>query len=98
MRYLFLKTTIICFFLVSGFALKAQDLIIGGTAPDLYVNHKVAAKENFYSVGRLYNVSPKDIATYNNLSLDKGLDLGANVKILLTVQNFSRDATEKGGA
>ncbi|MEO7802243.1 MAG: LysM peptidoglycan-binding domain-containing protein [Ginsengibacter sp.] len=98
MRYLFLKTTIICFFLVSGFAVKAQDLIIGGTAPDLYVNHKVVAKENFYSVGRLYNVSPKDIAGYNNLSLDKGLDLGATIKIPLTAQNFSQDASGRAGA
>jgi LysM repeat protein len=101
MRYSFFKVkkaAVIFFLLLSGFALEAQELIIEGIAPQLYLNHKVAAKENFYSVGRLYNVSPKDISAYNNLSLDKGLNLGTTIKIPLTTQNFSQEANDKAGA
>ncbi len=43
--------------------------------------HTVAAKESFYSIGRLYNVHPRDLATYNNIDFDKGLAIGQVVKI-----------------
>jgi LysM repeat protein len=43
--------------------------------------HTVAAKESWYSLGRTYNVHPRDLATYNNLSLDKGLSIGQVIKI-----------------
>ena len=44
-------------------------------------SHTVAAKESWYSIGRMYNVHPRDLATYNNLSLDKGLSIGQVIKI-----------------
>lgn len=91
------RTTFVFFLLINAFVLKAQELIIEGVSPQLYLNHKVVAKENFYSVGRLYNLSPKDIAAYNNLNLDKGLNLGATIKIPLTPQNFSQEASDKAG-
>ncbi|PWG81790.1 muramidase family protein [Pararcticibacter amylolyticus] len=38
--------------------------------------HKVAAKENFYSIGRLYNVHPKDIMEVNKIkTLQPGITL-----------------------
>ena len=79
--------------LLLGNTLLAQDksLIIQGTSPDLYLVHKVAPKENYYSVGRLYNVSPKEIAPYNNLEFDKGLSLGQTLKIPLTQHNFLQE-------
>lgn len=43
--------------------------------------HTVEAKENFYSIGRLYNVHPKDLATYNNIDFEKGLSIGQVIKI-----------------
>ncbi|MBC7937904.1 MAG: LysM peptidoglycan-binding domain-containing protein [Rhizobacter sp.] len=43
--------------------------------------HTVAAKESFYSLGRLYNVHPKDLATYNNIPFEKGLSIGQVIKI-----------------
>ncbi len=68
----------------------AQDkpLIVQGTSPNLYLNHTVAPKENYYSIGRIYNISPKEFAPYNNLTLDKGLALGQVIKIPLTATNF----------
>ncbi len=71
-------------------ALSAQENILtaGGTGPDLYLMHVVTPKENYYSVGRLYNFSPKEIAAYNNLEFDKGLTLGQTIKIPLKENNF----------
>lgn len=54
----------------------------------LYILHTVAAKENWYSIGRMYNASPKDIAPFNHTTLDKGLSIGQDIKIPLTTVNF----------
>lgn len=43
--------------------------------------HTVAAKESFYSIGRMYNVHPKDLASYNNIPFEKGLSIGQVIKI-----------------
>lgn len=75
--------------------MKAQEapLMITGTGDNLYLTHTAAAKENFYSIGRLYNISPKEIAPYNNLSMDKGLSIGQTIKIPLKAMNFSQTGT-----
>jgi len=65
-----------------------KPLVIIGTTPNLYVNHIVAAKENYYSIGRIYNISPKEIAPFNNLVLENGLSLGQSLKIPLSAANF----------
>ncbi len=72
--------------------LQAQEnnLVIQGSSPDLYISHIVTAKENYYSIGRLYNVSPKELAPYNNFQIDKGLSLGQTLKIPLTPNNFTQ--------
>jgi LysM repeat protein len=76
-------------FLAIPFFSAAQDkLLVEGVSPDLYITHKVAPKENYYSIGRIYNVSPKDIAPFNNLQLEKGLSLGQTIKIPLNSSNF----------
>ncbi|MEJ7673631.1 MAG: hypothetical protein WKF59_13240 [Chitinophagaceae bacterium] len=51
-------------------------MIVEGKSPELYIKHTVAAKENYYSVGRLYNVSPKDLRLITGLLLKKALQLG----------------------
>lgn len=65
-----------------------QPLLIQGTTPKLYLNHTVVTKENYYSIGRLYNISPKEIAPFNNLKLEAGLSLGQTIMIPLTDNNF----------
>ncbi|HMO62060.1 MAG TPA: LysM peptidoglycan-binding domain-containing protein [Ferruginibacter sp.] len=69
-------------------AAQSKPLMIEGTAPDFYITHTVAPKENYYSIGRLYNISPKEIAPFNNLQLDKGLNLNQTIKVPLTEGNF----------
>jgi LysM repeat protein len=71
---------------------KAQEgsLMVNGTFGNLFLNHTTTAKESFYSIGRLYNISPKEIAPYNNLVLEKGVSIGQNIKIPLKT-NFVQD-------
>ncbi|HLY70349.1 MAG TPA: LysM peptidoglycan-binding domain-containing protein, partial [Puia sp.] len=77
----------ICSFLQICFA---QTLIVQGEKGNLYLTHKVVPRENWYSVGRLYNISPKEIAPFNNSALSTPLSIGQQLKIPLTEINFSQ--------
>jgi LysM repeat protein len=68
----------------------SQPLIVQGVKGKLYLNHKVLPKENWYSVGRLYNVSPKEIAPFNNSSINTPLSIGQQLRIPLTETNLSQ--------
>lgn len=67
---------------------QEKSLLVESNSTGLYVNHKVAPKENYYSIGRIYNISPRDIAPFNNLQLENGLSLGQQLKIPLNSSNF----------
>lgn len=82
------KVIIAAFWVCVASVTKAQNLIAEGTAPNLYISHTVAPKENFYSIGRLYNQAPKAIATFNSLAMENGLKIGQHVKIPLNASNF----------
>lgn len=43
--------------------------------------HTVQAKENFSSIGRLYDINGRVLAEYNNLSYEGGLSIGQVIKI-----------------
>lgn len=43
--------------------------------------HTVAPKETLYSLGRQYNIHPKELAAYNNISIETGLTIGQVIKI-----------------
>lgn len=81
---------ILFLFLLTPLFAWAQDktLLAEGISPSLYVTHKVEPKENYYSIGRVYNISPKDIAPFNSLVLESGLSLGQIIKIPLNSTNF----------
>jgi LysM repeat protein len=89
----------ICLGLFLGSATKAQSylLIIQGEAGKFYLDHTVVAKENWYSVGRLYNISPKVIAPFNGLTIDKPLTIGQLLKIPLNAVNFSQSGKSVAG-
>lgn len=83
----------ILLYLCIPFLAGAQDrLHVQGSAGNLYLIHKTAPKENYYSIGRIYNISPKEIAPYNKLLLESGLSLGQEIKIPLK-DNFSQSAS-----
>ncbi len=75
-----MKRSLILFFAIPFFvAAQNKILYIQGASPFLYLTHTVSPKENFYSIGRMYNISPKEIAPLNNLEIDKGLSLGQTI-------------------
>ena len=73
--------------------LSAQtvELLVQGTTPNLYLVHTIAPKENWYSLGRLYNANPKEIAPYNGMSIDKTLKIGQQVNVPLNAVNFAQN-------
>jgi LysM repeat protein len=44
-------------------------------------SHTVAAKESLYSIARMYNIHPRELATFNNISINDGLNIGQVIKI-----------------
>ena len=76
---------------------QSAELLVQGEAGKLYLLHSVTPKENWYSVGRLYNLSPKEIAPFNNLTIDRPLSIGQTLQIPLTTVNFSQ-STQKAAA
>jgi len=79
----------------SSIVFAQNQLIVQSNNKGLYLEHKVAPKENFYSIGRLYNVAPKDIEAFNGVDMNKGLAVGQTLKIPLNASNFSQN-TDKG--
>ena len=92
MKKSFLLAIILC---VSFFVFAQNELLIQNNEKGLFLGHTVSAKENFYSIGRLYNISPKDIAAFNDLDMTHGLAIGQSLKIPLNSTNFSQ-ATSNG--
>jgi LysM repeat protein len=85
-------------FLISFFFIKfaqsqttSNELTVFGQTGKLYLEHPVVAKENWYSIGRLYNVSPKELAPFNHLALTQPLSIGQVLQIPLTTGNFSQN-------
>ena len=90
------------FLLISLFFIKSaqsqsNELLIQGQTGKLYLEHTVVAKENWYSVGRLYNISPKEIAPYNKLTMAQPLTIGEHLLIPLTAVNFSQNGLKSAG-
>jgi LysM repeat protein len=86
-----MKRLLILLFAIPLLSSAQEKLFVQGTSPDLYLNHIVAPKEGFYKIARTYNVNPQKLAAYNGIDYDKGPNVGANVKIPLTEDNFSQD-------
>jgi LysM repeat protein len=83
--------------ITSGTLFAQQNIEIKGSGTNLYIEHKVAPKESLYSIGRLYNVQPKTLASFNHLALESGLNVGQDVKIPLEKENFSQSDVSTNG-
>lgn len=78
-------------FVLTAHLVSAQkELMVKSGDKGLYLEHKVASKESFYAVGRKYNVSPKFIASFNKLDINKGLQIDQKLRIPLTDTNFTQ--------
>ncbi|MEJ7676867.1 MAG: LysM peptidoglycan-binding domain-containing protein [Segetibacter sp.] len=91
------KLLVVVLFISIRLIAESQNLTVEGTAPDLYITHIVAPKENFYSVARLYNQAPKSIAAFNEITMEKGLTIGQRVKIPLNAQNMDVSDNSNAG-
>jgi len=76
---------------------QPSQLIVQGSTGKLFLEHVVSAKENWYSIGRTYNISPKEIAPFNRLTLKSPLEVGQSVKIPLTKENFAQNTNKSSG-
>ncbi|HSZ32141.1 MAG TPA: LysM peptidoglycan-binding domain-containing protein [Puia sp.] len=89
-----MKNRIVFFVLFIFYAFKGHSqhvqLHIEGTNGKFYLVHMVVAKENWYSIGRLFNLSPHDIASFNNMSFDKPLEVATQLNIPLNASNFDQ--------
>jgi LysM repeat protein len=96
-----MKQILIATFLriILGGGLMAQPrlLVIQGEPGKFYLEHTVDAKENWYSVGRLYNLSPREIAPFNGTDISKPLEVGQKLKVPLTATNFSQNGQKAEG-
>lgn len=81
------------FISVATFA-QSDDLMVQGVGPNLYLQHVIKPKENLYSIGRLYNIPAKELAAYNKLAIEKPIGIGQQVKIPLTLANFSQNKSK----
>jgi LysM repeat protein len=85
------KSILLAILIFSQVMIYAQDeLIVRQSEKGLYLSHTVAPKESFYSIGRLYNVAPKDIASFNDIDMNKGLSIDQKIMIPLNGTNFSQ--------
>src|SRR5258705_9202568 len=93
MKKFVLSFLFLLFAICSLYAQKA-DLLLKSSDKGLYLEHKVAARESFYSVARLYNVSPRSIASFNKMDMAKGLFIDQKIRIPLTDTNFTQDGNK----
>lgn len=70
---------------------QKKDLMIRSGVKGLYILHQVAPKQSFFGIGRLYNVSPQHLASYNQLELAKGLQIEQKIRVPLTDTNFLQE-------
>ena len=70
---------------------QQNNLEIMGTGSSIYLEHAVTPKENFYSVGRMFNINPKELAAFNHLHFATGLTIGQVLKIPLNKNNFTQE-------
>ena len=81
------------FIFLSICAFSQNNLLVQSNNKGLYMVHTVHPKDNFYSLGRMYAISPKEIAAFNAIDMTSGLSVGQTVLIPLTASNFSQEKT-----
>ena len=81
-------------FLYNPASAQTGDLLIKNGPKGFFLEHATAAKENYFSIGRLYHVHPRFIASFNSLDMNKGLSLGQQILIPLTDSNFNQQVNK----
>ena len=85
---------LIAFSLFSLCMFAQQELVLQKNAKGFYVAHTVTPQENFYSIGRKFNVPAKEIAAFNGLDMSHGLNIGQVINIPLNNANYSNEKSQ----
>ena len=80
-------------FFTCTFVFGQNELLVQSSSKGMFLQHTVKAKENYYSIGRLYHVTPKEIEAFNGLDMNHGLSIGQTLHIPLNASNFSQSAS-----
>lgn len=93
---MFLRKTLLLILLYSCSILQAQDkLLVEGTRGNFFVIHEVTEKESLSSIGRIYGITARQLALYNEINVNAVLALGAKLKVKLSPENFSSQANSE---
>ena len=71
-----------------------HTLMVHEEGGNIYLTHTVVPKENWYSVGRIYNISPREMAPFNGLTIEHPLAIGQELKVPLNTINFSQNGVK----
>ncbi len=90
-----ISATVLVLFILTFFVNgQKTELVIQKSNKSLYIEHKVTKGESFYAIGRTYNVPAKELAEFNKIDINKGLQIDQKLRIPLTESNF----TQKGNS
>lgn len=83
-------------FIIIGFVsinVNAQNVVLAKVVDGkAYIGHTVAAGETLYGIARIYGITPKDLASFNGLNAQKGLEKNSVLKIPITPATISAKA------
>ena len=97
MRSKVVAVALISLFFMKTVRSQSDELLIQGQTGNLHLQHTVVAKENWYSIGRLYNIPPTALAPYNKLTMKQPLSIGQQLQIPLVAGNFSQNGQKVAG-
>ncbi|RZK77044.1 MAG: LysM peptidoglycan-binding domain-containing protein, partial [Pedobacter sp.] len=81
-KYIIVSALAICLNLNTSNAAVRDSIGVENLNGKKLIVHKIVAKDTYYSLGRRYNVLPKDIMTFND---NKYLQIGVIVKVPTTL-------------
>src|SRR5687768_3178064 len=80
---------------LSTFVYAQNQLLVQQGDKGLHLSHTVTAGQTFFALSRAYGAAPQEIAAYNGLDMNKGLNVGQTLQIPLNNTNFTQ-STEGG--
>ncbi|HNJ57513.1 MAG TPA: LysM peptidoglycan-binding domain-containing protein [Chitinophagaceae bacterium] len=82
---------IVLTFFILNQSFAQNKILVQGSYPNLYLQHKVAHGETMYSISKLYNFSSAQLATQNGMTENDILSTDKILKINLGKNNFTQD-------
>jgi LysM repeat protein len=82
---------LIVFICATIIAFAQKKVLVQGTYPILFIQHKVISGETLYSISKLYNLTVEQVAKQNGLDGSAVLAIDKVMKISLDGKNFTQD-------